>query len=144
MLAGLSVCLVGIRLRTQCYRQLGKRFTYDLRSHSRGGPGLVTTGPYSVVRHPSYVAAMMTWAGFAIAYLDPRITKSIKFDGLSHQMNIGLYNLWHAALAVPCALFPVLLVMRIRGEERILAQEFGPRWAQYARRVKWKLIPYIW
>lgn len=39
-------------LRWSCYRYLGKMFTYEVPVQEKHY--LVTSGPYSVVRHPSY------------------------------------------------------------------------------------------
>ena len=36
------------------------------------------------------------------------------------------------------------LVVAVRWEERSLAREFPVRYAEYARRVKWRLAPYIY
>ena len=50
----LATCVIGAAaaaFRYQCYRILGKYFTYELPV--RDGQKLVTEGPYGYVRHPS-------------------------------------------------------------------------------------------
>ena len=39
--------------------------------------------------------------------------------------------------------YPVVIAVRIRGEERILEKELAG-YAEYKKRVKWRLIPLIW
>ena len=79
---------------------------------------VVSTGPYSIVRHPGYLGAIL-WALGA-----PLIVGSV-------------YGLIPAAVA--SAAFVVRLVM----EERILLAEL-PGYAEYAGRVRYRLLPHIW
>ena len=55
------VIISGGLLRLHCYRTLGRFFTFDVSIHE--GHQLVTTGSYSIVRHPSYthLAAHGSW-----------------------------------------------------------------------------------
>src|SRR5919197_6360791 len=76
--------------------------------------GLVTRGPYRLVRHPVYLGELGAWAGLVIGAPQPR-------------------NL--VALA---ALLPAQLV-RMRLEERALEREF-PEYAAYAARIP-RLLP---
>lgn len=61
----LGWCLVSIGgiLRVSCFNALGKHFTYELSLIK--GHQLVTTGPYNVVRHPSYLAQWFICLGGA-------------------------------------------------------------------------------
>lgn len=79
--------------------------------------GLKTSGPYRVVRHPIYAAHLVTGLGFLVA-------------------NLSLVN---------AALFSTVLVaqlLRIRAEERILTETSA--YADYARRVPWRLVPFVY
>ncbi|KAF8877094.1 hypothetical protein BD779DRAFT_1694641 [Infundibulicybe gibba] len=49
------VTLVGTLIRISAYRYLGTMFTFELGRSQR----LVTSGPYSVVRHPGYLGASL-------------------------------------------------------------------------------------
>lgn len=82
------------------------------------GQQLVTTGPYSLVRHPMY-------AGIALFYLFTPLAL-----GSAWSMLPGL-------LVIPG------LVGRILNEEHVLAAGL-PGYAGYARKVKYRLIPGIW
>jgi protein-S-isoprenylcysteine O-methyltransferase Ste14 len=79
--------------------------------------GLATKGPYRLIRHPMYLAYMVSDFGY----------------------NLQEWN-WGTALMVLIGW--VALVYRIYAEERILAHD--PGWAAYAARVRSRLIPGIW
>ncbi|HTP02792.1 MAG TPA: isoprenylcysteine carboxylmethyltransferase family protein [Anaerolineales bacterium] len=79
---------------------------------------LIDTGMYGVVRHPMYLA-------FAVLFLSaPFVLGS-----------------WFALLPAVC--IPFVLTMRIRNEEDVLRN--GLRgYAEYAHKVRYRLIPFIW
>jgi protein-S-isoprenylcysteine O-methyltransferase Ste14 len=79
---------------------------------------VVSTGPYSVVRHPMYSGAMLL----------------LIFTPLALGSWVGL----------PFAL-PVILVIvaRLLSEEKFLAGNL-PGYADYRRKVRWRLLPGIW
>ena len=79
--------------------------------------GLATKGPYRLIRHPMYLAYMISDFG---------------------------YNLqeWNRGTALMVLVGWVALVYRIYAEERILASD--PGWAAYAARVKSRLVPGLW
>jgi protein-S-isoprenylcysteine O-methyltransferase Ste14 len=73
------------------------------------GHRLIDSAPYAHVRHPMYLAVMIAALG-----------------------SLLLYRTW-ATLAF--AVLMLGLVVRARREERVLAQEFGQEWREYAARV---------
>jgi protein-S-isoprenylcysteine O-methyltransferase Ste14 len=79
--------------------------------------GLATKGPYRLVRHPMYLAYMVS--------------------------DIG-YNLqeWNFATALLVLAGWASLLYRIRAEERVLSQ--APDWPAYAARVRYRLLPGLW
>ncbi len=79
---------------------------------------VIKTGPYAIVRHPMYVSASLIWV------LTP----------------LGLGSLWAFLLAL---LFPFLLIVRIKNEEKVLTEEL-PGYREYLQEVKYRLIPGIW
>jgi protein-S-isoprenylcysteine O-methyltransferase Ste14 len=80
--------------------------------------GLVTTGPYRLVRHPIYLAFAVLTAGQALAF-----------------------NSWPALVVVLCGIVPTL-AWRARAEERLLSHTFGERYAVYRQRTR-MMIPYL-
>jgi protein-S-isoprenylcysteine O-methyltransferase Ste14 len=82
------------------------------------GQRVVATGPYALVRHPMYVAAiaMMLVAAPALGS-------------------------WWALL--PALLQTGVIIARIRGEEALLLREL-PGYDAYLRRTRYRLIPHVW
>ncbi len=82
------------------------------------GQKVIETGLYSFVRHPLYLAAI-------ILYLfSPLVLGS--FFGI-----------------IPMLLLPILLAYRIVNEEKVLIDGLDG-YAEYVRKVKYRLIPFIW
>lgn len=79
---------------------------------------VVTTGPYSIVRHPGYLSGILWLASI------PLILGS-------------LYAFF------PFALYSVLMSLRTYLEDNTLHEEL-PGYAEYAERVKYRLLPGIW
>src|SRR3569623_829351 len=79
---------------------------------------VVSTGPYAHVRHPMYSAMIPVFIGVALL----------------------LGSWWGLALA-PLVL--LLFAARIRIEERTLIEGL-PGYADYARRVRYRLVPRLW
>jgi protein-S-isoprenylcysteine O-methyltransferase Ste14 len=44
---------------------------------------------------------------------------------------------------IPFALYPVIIVIRILNEEKVLTERLSG-YAQYRQRVKYRLLPYLW
>ena len=80
---------------------------------------LVTTGPYRLLRHPSYTGALLAAVGFGVA--------------LSH---------WTSLLAV-LAGWTVGIAYRIRVEEAALRSAFGAAYDEYSARTR-RLIPLLY
>ncbi|MBO5898750.1 MAG: isoprenylcysteine carboxylmethyltransferase family protein [Clostridia bacterium] len=82
------------------------------------GQQVVSTGLYGVVRHPMYLSTLLMFLPL------PLILGS--FWGL-----------------VPFALYPVIIVIRILNEERVLTEGLCG-YAEYKEKVRSRLIPFIW
>jgi len=93
-------------------------FSSVVRIQTERGHHVITTGPYRWVRHPGYAAAL------------PMILAS----GLA----LGSW----AATVISLVGVPLLLV-RIRNEEAVLQRDL-PGYADYARQVPYRLLPFIW
>ncbi|HEX3941106.1 MAG TPA: isoprenylcysteine carboxylmethyltransferase family protein [Acidobacteriaceae bacterium] len=79
---------------------------------------LILRGPYTIVRNPIYSGLLLAMLGSAIAYRE--------FRGL-----------------IALGLVLVLLLFKIRIEERFMSQRFGEQYAAYKRQVK-ALIPFVY
>jgi protein-S-isoprenylcysteine O-methyltransferase Ste14 len=73
-------------------------------------------GAYGLVRHPLYLAVVLILFG----------TRQMTADRL-------LFSI----------LTMVYVIVAIPFEEAGLRQQFGPRYLEYRRQVRWRLIPYI-
>ncbi len=115
--AGLTIFVAGLALRWYAIRYLGRWFTVNVAIAD--DQPLIDTGPYALMRHPSYTGALMAFLGFALC-----------LDNLAALMLIVI-----ATVAV--------FSWRIHIEEKVLAQAFGQRWLDYCARTK-RLIPGIY
>jgi protein-S-isoprenylcysteine O-methyltransferase Ste14 len=115
--SGVALFAAGLGLRLWSMRTLKRAFSYDLKVTE--DQALVTSGPYRVLRHPSYTGLIL-WSA-ACAVWNPSV------PGLALML----------AATVP------QIVYRIRIEERILAEHFGARWTEHAKRT-WRLVPGVW
>jgi protein-S-isoprenylcysteine O-methyltransferase Ste14 len=79
---------------------------------------VIDTGPYSLVRHPMYVAVLAMFAATPVA----------------------LGSWWGLLAAAPVPLF---LVLRIRGEEKLMRENL-PGYLEYCGKVRFRLFPGIW
>jgi protein-S-isoprenylcysteine O-methyltransferase Ste14 len=79
--------------------------------------GLVTTGPFAVVRHPIYTGGLAFFAGYSL------------FSSVAALLStIALGLLWAAKLRV---------------EERLLVSVYAG-YPAYARRVRRRLVPFLY
>ena len=79
---------------------------------------VVDTGLYGIVRHPMYSATLLLFLSM------PFILRS-----------------WLSFLIF--LLYPVIIIKRIRNEEKILELELEG-YREYKKKVKYKIIPFIW
>lgn len=79
--------------------------------------GIVTTGPYSIVRHPAYIAKNMLW------WLENTFVLS---------------NFWAAAAL---SAWNIIYILRALTEERHLKKD--PKYQAYCKQVKYRFIPGI-
>ena len=84
----------------------------------REGHDLVTGGVYGVVRHPIYLGVLLAMSGLPV------------------------YTTRGWGAVIMAALIPVFLI-RIRLEERLLAEEFGEAWEAYCQRTA-KIVPFLY
>jgi len=118
---GLSILTVLVAIGsvwfcTVAIRTLGTQ--WSLAARILEGHKLVTEGPYSVVRNPIYTGmfGMLLATGLAVSQL--------------------------VGLVIAVGLFAIGTFIRVRSEERLLQEMFGPEFDAYARNVS-AVIPYL-
>ncbi|OSC99256.1 ICMT-domain-containing protein [Trametes coccinea BRFM310] len=136
-LLGASLLLFGAAIRKACYTTLGRYFTFQLailKQHK-----LVTWGPYAVVRHPSYTGMLASIAGVLLMQLSPGswLALSGVLDTRLGRTVIGVWTVWNVLLMIG-------FVRRVPKEDAVLRKEFGAQWEEWARKVPYTLIPYVW
>jgi protein-S-isoprenylcysteine O-methyltransferase Ste14 len=113
---GVFLFLAGGALRLWPVFVLGERFSGLVAIQP--GHQLVTSGVYGVIRHPSYLGALIYSLGW----------------GLAFRSGVGVLL---AALLVPP------LIARMNAEEKLLASHFGAEYEAYRARTS-RLIPGIY
>ncbi|TFY80714.1 hypothetical protein EWM64_g3299 [Hericium alpestre] len=131
---GAVLVIAGAAIRLSCYRALGRLFTFELSL--RDAHTLVTGGPYSVVRHPSYLGAMLAHPGMLLCTFGPG---SWMYDCGWLDTLVGKLVALVVAGSVTAVM--TLFVPRTAIEDQMLKKEFGVQWEEWARRVPYRLVP---
>lgn len=134
---GAFLVIAGGIIRRISFRALGPYFTFVQciqKDHK-----LITTGPYAVVRHPGYAALFMCIVGSAIMH-----GSSGSWLRMSGFMDV----LWvRVAVACWCLIMGasvMTLFSRTAEEDQFLSERFGKEWDAWARRVRYKWVPFVY
>lgn len=114
--AGVLMILFGSLLRRYCFRTLGQYFTGDVKA--RADQPVISSGPYRLVRHPSYTAGMMMFIGIGLA--------------LGSWLSLAILTI--ATVAT--------YSYRVMIEERTLVDAIGEPYRSYMKTRK-RFIPYV-
>lgn len=113
---GLGLFVIGIFLRWYSISYLGRYFTVDVAIADEHR--VIDTGPYRLIRHPSYTGALLAFIGFGLC--------------------IGNW------MSILCVLPVVAAFMwRIHVEEGALIDALGENYLSYMRRSK-RLLPFVY
>lgn len=82
------------------------------------GQTVVDTGMYSIVRHPMYMVTILLFL------MIPLILGS-----------------WYALIVF--AFYPAIIIVRLKDEEKLLTKELAG-YEEYKKKVKYRIIPFIW
>lgn len=137
-LLGSALIITGTLIRFRCFREMGRHFTFRLTL--RENHKLVTSGPYSIVRHPSYTAGMMTVVGSVLTL----VGGGSWWRGVGGWNGAGLLPKICAGVLGVTAAFCVRVYARAAKEDRYLKQEFSDEWEEWAKRVPCKYLPGIY
>ncbi|KAG6895813.1 hypothetical protein C0992_012315 [Termitomyces sp. T32_za158] len=131
-LTGSLIAIAGARLRLECYHALQEFFTFEVTV--RPNHRLITHGPYSYVRHPSYTGMVMVFIGTCCWFASPG--SWIRRSGKVWKVFIvGLMMVYLGLL--------VGLMQRMPKEDELLKETFAEEWEDWARRVPYWLVPGI-
>jgi len=136
-LVGVTCMVSAGAIRYFAYRAMGRMFTYHLAIVDEHR--LVTSGPYAFVRHPGYTGSILLLVGTMFACFAP--------GGFVGECRLLDSPIWK------CLIYGGLFLMaapynkvfeRINGEDDVLRDKFGTEWEEWARRVPYKLIPWVY
>jgi protein-S-isoprenylcysteine O-methyltransferase Ste14 len=115
--AGIVLMVLGTALRAWSVVILGRNFTVYVQV--RDEQPVVDTGPYRLLRHPSYTGLLVVCLGIGLA--------------------LGNWLALVAVVVVPT----IAILLRIRVEERALLAGIGEPYRRFAATRK-RLIPWVW
>ena len=93
-------------------------FESTVRIQKDRGHKVVTSGPYKIIKHPGYLAGIL----FTLSF--PLIIGSL-------------------VTFIPAGIYTLLMIIRTWLENRTLHKELDG-YSEYARQVKYRLLPWIW
>ena len=114
---GVALLLLGLALRWWAIIYLGRYFTVNVAIAA--DHKVVDTGPYRLVRHPSYAGALVAFLGLGICFENT------------------------ASLVVIVVPITLAFLRRIAVEEAALTRALGSEYSAYAARTK-RLIPWVY
>jgi len=115
--AGAAVVVVGVAFRLWAIVVLGRLFT--TRVAIQPGHRVVRSGPYRVLRHPSYTGMLVALLGLGV-----------------------MFDSWPSILTL--AILPLAgLLVRIHVEERMLEDALGDEYRRYEAETR-RLVPGVW
>jgi protein-S-isoprenylcysteine O-methyltransferase len=117
VIAVFGVLIAGISLRWWAIHCLGRFFTVNVAVHSNHQ--VINTGPYMLLRHPSYTGLLLEFLALALAY----------------QNVISLL-----IIMIPST---YILLRRIRHEERVLKRALGEPYRMYLKNT-YSLLPFVY
>ena len=111
---GVVVCAAGVATMVAARIHLGRN--WGMPASRKENPELITSGPYTYVRHPIYCGIMLAMLG----------------------TTIGASVFW----AVPLFLFSIYFVHAARREENFMTMLFPQQYPAYMRRTR-MLLPFV-
>jgi protein-S-isoprenylcysteine O-methyltransferase Ste14 len=115
-LSGSLLALAGAAFVVICHAELGAAWSFAPKADQ--STGLITTGPYRLVRHPMYLGLALLAVGEALAF-----------------------SSWPAFFIALAGIVPTL-AWRALAEEKLLSRTFGESYEVYRQRTK-MIVPYL-
>jgi protein-S-isoprenylcysteine O-methyltransferase Ste14 len=135
---GLTSITLGTWIRLMTYRHLGRFFRFEAsiqKDHE-----LVVSGPYSIVRHPSYTGVILIFCGLFPWHLSKGswIIESGMWNTMLGKLLVVMY------FGVLNILGSFFLLTRMSKEDIELRHQFGKKWDDWAKRVPYSIFPGIY
>ena len=134
---GLTLMVLGSWLRLTSYRHLGRFFRFE--ASIQEDHELIVSGPYSVVRHPSYTGGILISCGLFPWHLSKG----------SWIMESGSWNtmLGRSLVAIYFSIIFLIIFFtlgRTSKEDIALRNQFGKKWDDWAKSVPYSVFPGIY
>jgi protein-S-isoprenylcysteine O-methyltransferase Ste14 len=113
---GLVMTFIGFSLMNWSVITLGRQFSVDVTIQENHK--LITIGPYGYIRHPRYLGIILFLTGIPL-----------------------VFNSW--IFIITGALLVLVLMWRIKDEEKMMHEEFKGDWVEYKKSTH-SLIPFIY
>ncbi|KAL5499192.1 hypothetical protein ACEPAH_1710 [Sanghuangporus vaninii] len=153
LLAVFSI-FVGFTIRRNCFVEMGRFFSFTHTTLE--GHQLVRSGPYGVVRHPSYTGEVFVRGGMILLLLAPtgyaRSCGALQAHQMvtSDELVSALQAILFASVRVAVIFYVTwisfnssYLIWRAPKEDDSLHEAFGKQWEGYAKEVPYRFIPYV-
>ena len=136
-IVGLILIGLGTWIRLMAYRYLGRFFRFEAsiqKDHE-----LIVSGPYSVVRHPSYTGLIFIAGGLFPWHLS-KGSWFIESGSWNTILGRSLVMIYFSVLI----LISFFILARMSKEDIALRNQFGKKWDDWAKRVPYSVIPGIY
>jgi protein-S-isoprenylcysteine O-methyltransferase Ste14 len=114
---GVALLVTGYLIHWYAHKEM-KKHGVQAHQHRTQPRTLITSGPYSKVRHPGYSGLVLIYLGFVL----------------------GFAVVW---MLIPAVIFTILTCLTATKEEQLLKEPFGKEYEEYARRVPWRFVPKV-
>ena len=133
----MTLSVFGSWIRGSCYKHMGRFFTFELTIQDEHK--LITSGPYAIVRHPSYLGLFAFYLGSGLCLFGPG---SFWAEAGMWKTVIGI--VFGGYYAVYMVYVGYALFARAAKEDEVLRKEFKDQWVSWSKKTPYKLIPFIY
>ncbi len=115
---------------------LGRLFTWEVGT--RDDHQLVTSGPYRIVRHPSYTGMFLQIAG----------NFTLLLSGGSFFTESGLRSTWVGKVVATTVVAHLTwvaagMLYRTRTEDELMRREFRQDWEEWSQKTRYRIVPFL-
>ena len=131
---GGMMMMTGSLIRLVTYQYLGEFFRFE--ASIQPNHKLVTSGPYSIVRHPGYTGMLISHSGWFLWQFGEG--SWVRESGLWDTTLGKFVTVSYAIAVILGALY--LVLGRMSNEDRALREQFGKRWDDWAKKVPYCIV----
>ncbi|KIL55059.1 hypothetical protein M378DRAFT_182326 [Amanita muscaria Koide BX008] len=133
---GCIMAMIAGYIRHRAIATMGPMFT--LAVTIQDNHKLITHGPYGVVRHPAYTGAVIGLTGSVLYNFGPG---SIMQAVITWSPIMPYFQ---AILFASLVWVGIVMSLRSGVEDKLLKQQFGKEWENWAKKTPYRLFPYVY